>query len=173
MKTSKTAKTAKTAKTSTRKARISSCVTKFMKNSKLNADKFSGDMIKQLKNKNKTGSMTKEDKQKIAEMKKRLDTFNEIMKSVMKQTVCNVGCKGTFLERGSPNDLPANFTRTRKEYPKQIMDNFKKLRKTTFGEKTNVLDENSMYDKIPEAYRKSLLKKGAVSYCSISKSEEY
>ena len=95
----------------------------------------------------------------------------EFNKSRIDGIVCNVGCKGTFLESGPPNELPESFTRNRKESPKQFIEYFKKLRKTTFGEKTNVLDENSMYEKIPEAYRKTLLKKGAISYCSISKKE--
>jgi len=167
----KKTKTAKATAKKSASASVSKCVDKFMKTSQLNADKFGSDLIKELKNKNKNGPMSKEDKEKIKEMKKRVTAFNELMKAVMKETVCNVGCKGTFLESGSPNELPESFTRTRKEYPKQTMENFKKLRKTTFGEKTNVLDENSMYDKIPEAYRKKLLKNGAISYCSISKKE--
>jgi len=170
----KTAKTRKSAKSATRKARksVPGCVAKFMKSSKLNADKFGNDLIKELKNK-KNGSMTKEDKQKIAELKKQMAAFNKVMREIVKETVCNVGCKGSLLESGSPNELPADFIRTRKEYPEQIMNNFKKQRKTIFGEKTNVLDENSMYDKISEAYRKTLLKKGAISYCSIAKTNDF
>ena len=76
---------------------------------------------------------------------------------------CNINCKNTLLEPGSPNQLPKSM---RKKYynNKALIKSFTKKRKHIFKNKRNVLIDN-FYENIPEVKKQNLIKEGAISEC--------
>jgi hypothetical protein len=99
----------------------------------------------------------------------------KMQKKTMSECVkayCNPGCKGTLFEKGSPTTLPSSFKYPRTSKPlnsktkKLMQDAFKKTRKSIFGKRSDVLEDDFYKDLRPKD-KKSLKKKGAISGCSI------
>lgn len=116
-------------------------------------------MIKKFDNK----KLTKEEDILLTDLKKRR---NERYKSVKKQYKlynCNINCKNTLLEPGSPNQIPESM---RKELNnnKPLIEIYNKQRKNIFNNKTNVLIDN-FYENTPNKIKNKLIKEGAISQC--------
>lgn len=161
-------KTNKTKQNMTKKQREKECV-KVMVGKKLKElnDKFDKG-IKKFKNDNKN-NINSENKKKLAELKKITKVFNKIMLKTYKSQNCNIGCVGTILEPGDPSKLSPAYAKQFKDYPKETIKLFEKERKRIFGDKTNVLDEDSFYEKLNKKLKTDFIKSGAVSHCSVSK----
>jgi len=90
----------------------------------------------------------------------------KITNDSIRDTNCNIGCKGTLLEPGSADKLPKSLTNKPlyKKYPAMV-NSLQLEREELFGSKTNVLDEDSFYEKLQPRIKKKLMQLGSVSYC--------
>jgi len=80
---------------------------------------------------------------------------------------CNINCKDTILEPGSPDYIPESLLKPYKNDKDSIMsDLFKKQRKEIFKNKKNVLVDN-FYEGISTKIKNKLIKEGAISKCTI------
>ena len=141
------------------KTRVKRCMENFVeKKVKYWTEDFSKE-IKKLENRN----LTKEEQKKLNHLKKQKKNQTYNLKKQYKLYNCNVNCKNTLLEPGSPNQLPKTF---RNEYNnnKKIIKVFTKRRKEIFKNKKNVLIDN-FYENTPELIKKKLIREGAISNC--------
>jgi len=126
--------------------------------------------------KNKKKPLTAEEKESIEKhsklIKKTLKRMNnithkkkqlKIMTDSCIQNYCNKGCLGTIFEKGDPSILP---TAIHKKYKgnKSLLDSFTKTRKSLFGKKENIL-EDDFYEKMEKKVKNKLQKEGAISGC--------
>ena len=87
------------------------------------------------------------------------------------QGFCNPGCKGTIYEPGESlsenlvNDIK-KLIKDKKTHP-SLLKAFKKMRKTIFKNKKNVL-KDGFYEKFNVTQKKRYQKHGALSGCSLS-----
>jgi hypothetical protein len=85
------------------------------------------------------------------------------LKNMYKLTNCNIDCKNTILEPGSPNQIPKSMYKTLKNN-KELIKMYNKQRKDIFKNKSNVLIDN-FYENTPNKIKKQLIKEGAISQC--------
>ena len=105
--------------------------------------------------------------QKLSGLQKYKKIFRKILIKTYTSKNCNIGCKGTQLEPGDPSKLPKKYAEQFKNYPKGTISVLEKERKQIFGGKTNVLDEDSFYEKFNKKLKNEYMQSGAVSNCSI------
>jgi len=127
----------------TKKNSIKHCMETFVENK-----------IKYLSNYNIDKQIKKLDNKQINRYKKQYKLYN-----------CNINCKNTLLEPGSPDEVPKSM---RKEFhnSKELIKIFSKRRKEIFKNKRNVLIDN-FYENIPELTKQNLVKEGAISDCAL------
>lgn len=118
--------------------------------------------IKKLENKK---NLTKEEKQLLTKLRKQRKSQTNSLTKQYKLINCNIGCKNTLLEAGSPNQLPKSMKKTF-GYSKPLIKIFTKRRKDLFKNKTNVLIDN-FYENFSSESKKKLLKEGAISDCKL------
>lgn len=118
--------------------------------------------IKKLENKK---NPTKEEEKLLNKLKKQRKEQISNLKKQYKLNNCNINCKNTLLEPGSPNQIPESMRKEFHNY-KPIIKAFTKRRKEVFKNKTNVLKDN-FYEKTSELDKKKLIKEGAISDCII------
>lgn len=89
----------------------------------------------------------------------------------LQRTLCNHGCKGTLLEDGPGDVLPASLA---KKYKKIdfILNTMTATRKNAFGKKTSVLKDN-FYEKLKKSDVETMKKQGAISGCMWNMPKEY
>jgi len=117
--------------------------------------------IKKLENKK---NLTKEEKILLKKLRKQRKSQTNSLTKQYKLINCNIGCKNTLLETGSPNHLPKSMKKTF-GYSKPLIKIFTKRRKDLFKNKTNVLIDN-FYENFSPETKKKLLKEGAISDCT-------
>ena len=119
---------------------------------------------KQIQKLENNKNLSKDEKRTLNKFKKQRKTEPNKLRKLYQLGNCNINCKNTLLEPGSPNQIPKSM---RKEYnnDKQLIKAFTKKRKDIFKNKRNVLIDN-FYENIPEVTKKNLIKEGALSECT-------
>ena len=103
----------------------------------------------------------------INSMKKLKKQLPKLETASNKLYYCNINCKDTILEPGSPDYIPESLLKPYKNDKDSIMsDLFKKQRKEIFKNKKNVLVDN-FYEGISTKIKNKLIKEGAISKCTI------
>jgi hypothetical protein len=146
---------------------VKQCKATFLKK----MQKVRSETLKDLRNvlekqvREKFANSPKEMKEKLNNIQKftKLDKKMErIADSTIVNSYCNPGCKNTILEPGEK--LPASYYKLF-EKDKKLLKILEERRKTIFGSKTDVLQEN-FYEKAPKRYVNEIKKDGAISLCS-------
>ena len=121
------------------------------------------DYTKEIEKLEKNKNLTKEEEKLLTKLKKQRNSQIMILKKNYKLDNCNINCKNTILESGSPNQLPKSMKK-KFNYNKPLMKILSKRRKDIFKNKTNVLRDN-FYENTPDQIKKKLIKEGAISQC--------
>ena len=121
------------------------------------------DYNKEIEKLEKNKNLTKEEEKLLTKLKKQRKSQIMILKKNYKLENCNINCKNTILESGSPNQLPKSMKK-KFNYNKPLIKILSKRRKDIFKNKTNVLREN-FYENTPDQIKKKLIKEGAISQC--------
>ena len=145
------------------KNKTKKCMETFVKKKLDYWTNFMDEQIQKLEN-NK--NLSKDEKKILNKLKKEKRNQKNInkQKKLFQLSNCNINCKNTLLEPGSPNQIPKSM---RKEYnnDKRLIKAFTQKRKDIFKNKRNVLIDN-FYENIPEVTKKNLIKEGAISECT-------
>jgi serine/threonine protein kinase len=151
-----------TKKNTTKKNTTKKCMETFAKKKIIY---WTNDYTKEIKKLEKKKNLTKEEAKLLNKLKKQRKEQTNNLEKQYKLINCNVNCKNTLLEPGSPNEIPKS---TRKEFhnSKKLIKIFTKRRKDIFKNKSNVLIDN-FYENIPQQTKKNLIKEGAISECSL------
>jgi hypothetical protein len=128
-----------------------------------NVKYWTEDYTKEIRKLEKKKNKTKEDEKLLTKIKKQKISQIKSLKKMYKLFNCNINCKNTILEPGSPNEIPKSM---QKEYhnQKELIKMYKNQRKSIFKNKTNVLIDN-FYENTPEKTKNKLIKEGAISSC--------
>ena len=147
-------------KSNNNKNKTKKCMETFVEKKVKYFISFIDKQIEKLENKN----LTKEEKKILNKLKKQRKNEPNKLKELYQLDNCNINCKNTLLEPGSPNQIPKTM---RKKYnnDKRLIKVFTKKRKEIFKKKRNVLIDN-FYENTPELTKKNLIKEGAISECT-------
>ena len=142
------------------KTMINKCMETFADK---NVKYWTDDYTKEIRKLEKKKIKTKEDEKLLTKIKKQKISQTKSLKKQYKLFNCNINCKNTILEPGSPNEIPKSM---QKEYNnhKELIKIYNNQRKSIFKNKTNVLIDN-FYEKTPEKTKNKLIKEGAISSC--------
>jgi hypothetical protein len=143
------------------KTMVNKCMETFVEKKVKYWNNFMDEQINKLENK----KLTKDEEKILTKLKKNKKNKKNIinLKKLYQIDNCNINCKNTLLEPGSPNQIPKSM---RKKYNnnKRLIKAFTKKRKEIFKNKRNVLIDN-FYENTPELTKKNLIKEGAISEC--------
>jgi hypothetical protein len=95
------------------------------------------DYTKEIEKLEKNKNLTKEEEKLLTKLKKQRKSQIMILKKNYKLDNCNINCKNTILESGSPNQLPKSMKK-KFNYNKPLIKILSKRRKDIFKNKTNV-----------------------------------
>ena len=112
--------------------------------------------IKKLENKKNTKTL-------LTELKKERKVQIKNLTKMYKLFNCNINCKNTLLEPGSPNQIPKSMRKIANN-DEELIKLFNNQRISIFNNKTNVLID-SFYEKTPNKIKNQLRKEGAISQC--------
>lgn len=145
------------------KNKTKKCMETFVKKKLDYWTNFMDEQIKKLENNKNLSKDEKKILNKLKKEKKNQKNINK-QKQLFQLSNCNINCKNTLLEPGSPDQIPKSM---RKEYnnDKRLIKAFTQKRKDIFKNKRNVLIDN-FYENIPEVTKKKLIKEGAISECT-------
>jgi serine/threonine protein kinase len=146
----------------TKKNKIKKCMETFAEKK---IKYWTEDYTKQITKFENKKNLTKEEQELLIKLKKQKKNQTNNLTKTYKLINCNINCKNTLLETGSPDEVPKSM---RKEFhnSKKLIKIFSKLRKDIFKNKRNVLIDN-FYENLPEQTKKNLIKEGAISNCSL------
>jgi len=143
------------------KNRTKKCMETFVEKKVKYWTNFWDEQIQKIEN---TKNLSKDKQQILTKLKKQRETEPNKLRKLYQLGNCNINCKNTLLEPGSPNQIPKSM---RKEYnnDKRLIKTFTKKRKDIFKNKRNVLKDN-FYKNMPEETKQNLMKEGAISECT-------
>ena len=154
-----------------RKRCIDTFVSRIMKKENAESQKYLAmytSMLKQALQKDKNNPKQKEAiktlRKTIRDIKKNHSYTKSLVQKTHEKTFCNIGCKKTILEPGSPNMTPPQESKS--EYVTSFL---KERRKQIFGNNRNVLIDNRYYNKAEKKFLEKIKDQGAISFCHPNK----